>query len=320
MGQGESHDEVPRSPTGRVPKWVMDEAAGNAPTEAVPFRSAPSTSPRLLDSPRPRRRFAGVVSLIVVVAIVLGLGWVFKGVLTGSGITSSALPPAIQRTGPPPGLEESPTRLAPVPAVAQPANSSYRVLAHQPESATPVTWSPCRPIHYTVRPLHAPKDGDKLITDSIARLSAATGLTFIRDSPTSEAPSRDRSPYQPTTYGDRWAPVLIAWATADEVPDFGVDVAGEAGPITVTGPSGRRAYVSGAVALDPAKFVQARRSGGATLERAIILHELGHLVGLDHVNDAKQLMFPRAGKTTNFQAGDLAGLAKLGSGPCTPDL
>ena len=320
MGQGDSHDEVPRSPTGRVPKWVMDEAAGNSPSEAVPFRAAPSTSTPLLASPRPRRRFLGVVALVVAIALVLGVAWSMKGIVAQSRDTAAALPAPAQRSAPPPGVEESPTRLAPVPVVAKPASQSFRFLVNQPESTTPATWSPCRPIHYTVRPLHAPKGGDTLITDSIAELSAATGLTFIRDSPTSEAPSNDRSAYQPKTYGDRWAPVLITWATADEVPDFGVDVAGEAGPIAVVSPNGSRTFVSGTVALDPVKFAQAKQVGGTASEQAILLHELGHLVGLAHVNDKKQLMFPSTGKVTTYQAGDLAGLAKLGSGPCAPSV
>ena len=82
---------------------------------------------------------------------------------------------------------------------------------------------------------------------AIAAVSAATGLQFVRDANTDEAPDRDRDAYQPDRYGDRWAPVLVAWAPVDEVPDFGVDVAGEAMTQRVTTPSGDEAFVTGAV-------------------------------------------------------------------------
>jgi hypothetical protein len=40
-------------------------------------------------------------------------------------------------------------------------------------------------------------------------------------------------------------------------------------------------------------------------------------VGLDHVDDPAQLMYPTTGMPT-FQAGDLTGLAELGRGDCAP--
>lgn len=51
----------------------------------------------------------------------------------------------------------------------------------------------------------------------------------------------------------------------------------------------------------------------------MILHELGHLVGLDHVDDETQLMYPHAAKQRGFAAGDLRGLHELGLGACFRD-
>ena len=47
-----------------------------------------------------------------------------------------------------------------------------------------------------------------------------------------------------------------------------------------------------------------------------LLHELGHLVGLDHVDDPNELMYPRAAERTSYGPGDLKGLALLGAIPC----
>lgn len=51
-------------------------------------------------------------------------------------------------------------------------------------------------------------------------------------------------------------------------------------------------------------------------------HELGHLVGLDHVADPTQLMYSEGGpsQASDWGNGDLAGLNQLGSGGCFPDL
>lgn len=153
-------------------------------------------------------------------------------------------------------------------------------------------------------------------------MSAATGLRFVFDGTTTEAPSTDRRAYQPDRYGDRWAPVLVAWATPDEVPDFGVDIAGEAGSIRIGTPSGDETFVSGGVYLDPGEYRRIVAQGGRAAANAVILHEFGHLVGLDHVNDNGQIMFPRSGpgSPTEYQAGDLTGLAELGQGACQPDV
>ena len=50
-------------------------------------------------------------------------------------------------------------------------------------------------------------------------------------------------------------------------------------------------------------------------------HELGHVVGLDHVEDPTRLMNPVGGdEVTDFATGDLLGLAQLGRGRCFPEI
>jgi Matrixin. len=201
-------------------------------------------------------------------------------------------------------------------------STSFRFEATQASSpTTPVTFSPCRPIHYVVRSANAFAGSDAVITRSVAAVSAATGLRFMFDGATTEAPSNDRQPYQKVRYGDRWAPVLIAWATADEVPDFGVDIAGETSTQKVRRPNGQLAYVTGSIYLDSPTAAALQLQGRQSIEETIVEHELGHLVGLAHVNDLSQVMYPQTtGTVFGYQAGDLAGLSALGRGTCTPDI
>jgi hypothetical protein len=310
-------DDIPRSPSGRIPQWVLDQALGK-PVGPVPFRPPTDVAP-----PRRRSRTPRIlVVLCVLVPILLLVGvaardhrWPFGNPAASAEPVGAV--PGVARQAPPPGLEESTAPLgAPPDVAAGPEGDGYRFSQHQDATGGPVTWSPCRPIHYVVRTAHQPEGGKALLRDAVAQVSAATGLRFVDDGTTDEGPSEDRGAYQPERYGDRWAPVLIAWATADEVPDFGVDVAGEAGPIWVTPASGASVYVSGVVYLDPAKLAGAPPAAA----KAVVLHELGHLVGLAHVNDAGAVMFPRASGVTAYASGDLAGLAALGRGACRPDV
>lgn len=70
-------DDLPRSPTGRVPQWVVDEAAGRA-VEPTGWRSPPGAQ---LHAPLPARRSRPVAPVVLLVLLV-GLGgtwWLTDG-------------------------------------------------------------------------------------------------------------------------------------------------------------------------------------------------------------------------------------------------
>ncbi|MCY0725732.1 hypothetical protein OVW19_28745, partial [Klebsiella pneumoniae] len=76
-------------------------------------------------------------------------------------------------------------------------------------------------------------------------------------------------------------------------------------------------YVTGTVTLDAPDLDRLMdRSDGLTQVRAILLHELAHVVGLGHVDDTNELLHPSNSSRIDFGPGDLEGLALLGSGPC----
>ncbi|SDL39025.1 hypothetical protein SAMN04487916_108156 [Arthrobacter sp. ov407] len=223
---------------------------------------------------------------------------------------------------PTPGREEHDAPLGqPAPV---PATSADYAFMDTGDDGQPVKYDPCRPIHYVTRSANQPTAGPELIQQAIAAVSRSTGLVFINDGATTEAPSEQRESYQPARYGDRWAPVLIAWETTAEDPRF-TDLEDED---TILGVGGSEAvsigdtdytYVSGHLTLNAPGLQSLLELEGPAQVRGTIEHELGHVVGLDHVQDPTQLMNPSdtVGVTT-YQAGDLNGLAILGQGVCRP--
>jgi hypothetical protein len=174
-----------------------------------------------------------------------------------------------------------------------------------------------------VNPAGAPSGGDLLIKEAVQRTAEPTGLTFVDEGTTDEVWAKDREPYQPDRYGKKWAPVLIAWTTEQAEAVVDGAVAGQGGPTSVRQSDGRKVNVSGAVVLDAADIGRVLTyPDGQAKARAIVQHELGHVVGLGHTNDRTQLMYSENTdeQTGDWGTGDLAGLRQLGLGDCMPDV
>jgi hypothetical protein len=191
------------------------------------------------------------------------------------------------------------------------SSTDYRFLAVI--GGEPVRWNPCEPIHYVIDPGLAPDGSIDDVHEAIRRISSATGITFVFDGLSSEIPERDRQPYEPATYGPRWAPVLIAWVTPNQTDiafsGNGHAFAAVARPLTA--PSDPRQFVSGWIAVNeldpnPPGWSEPGDQGPT------VLHELGHIMGLNHVPSKAEIMEPSGGLVTNLGPGDREGLALLG--------
>ncbi|HEX4942143.1 MAG TPA: hypothetical protein VFW51_06390 [Actinomycetota bacterium] len=183
------------------------------------------------------------------------------------------------------------------------------------DQGTPTRWDPCEPIHYVVNAELAPPGSIEDVHEAVRRVSAATGIAFDYEGTTDEEASISREVYQFDRYGDRWVPVLIAWVDPDDS-----DIPFERGDRVAAGVAVPRiaptrledVYVSGWVAINaddpnPPGFSVPGQQG------PVILHELGHLMGLGHVRAGGELMHPSGGGVVDFGPGDREGLRRLGA-------
>lgn len=319
--QQQSAEQSPgmrQSPSGRVPQWALEEALN---TQLRAYQKE-TRRQRREKPPRRRRRRSSTSKLRVRTGalVVFVIALYFTPTVFERDIFPDVLPHLPWSNVPPRGVEASDSPLGIPPAST--GSDQYKLFDYPGLQQEFVAYDPCRPVHYVVRPDFTPAGTEGIIQEAVAEVAAATGLTFVFDGPTTEAPSPgERDPYQPELYGERWAPVLVTWTSPAEVPDLIGDTAGLGGSEIAQRPDKPVVLVAGQVMLDaPAMTEILTFQGGREHVKAIVIHELAHVVGLDHIDDPSQLMHEENTGQTHLAEGDLAGLAKLGAGPCVPEL
>lgn len=196
--------------------------------------------------------------------------------------------------------------------------SSYR-FTEKDGAGRPARWNPCEPVDIIVNPRNAPSGALTDLKKAVNIVSQSSGVRFRIIGTTTAKPTTTWGTRQWAGRPGKWAPVLIAFGR----PGTGVlDKQGGASGVTqsVYLPTGNReAIVSGTIVFNSDHTRRYRPGFGSSTSRGdLFLHELGHLAGLDHVNDPTQLMYPQLGHAKTLGRGDLAGLRKLGAGGCFP--
>jgi hypothetical protein len=257
--------------------------------------SGPAGAGQRPDSSSGHTAFATLLVLVGLVGVAIaGL------VVIGTNLVSA-------RSGPPAAEQHS------ADTAVGASSDGYEVWANN-DDGTPVRWDPCTPIELAVNDEGAPEGWRADLDRAITTIAEASGLDIRMSDSTDERPEVRRAAYQPNRYGERWAPVLVAWAIPEEgalplrTSDRGLAI-----PVAV-GVAGDRTYVTGQVVLNTERTdLRVGWEDRATSWGATILHELGHLLGLAHVDDPAQVMsrFPGEG-AIELGDGDRTGLAAVG--------
>jgi hypothetical protein len=197
------------------------------------------------------------------------------------------------------------------------SGGSYAFLATRPGTDYPITYGPCRTLPVLVNSQGEPAGGSALLLEAMAHVSDLTGLTLQYAGPSADRPGPWRDA---VLAGQREAypPALVTWSDEDESPRLEGDVVGYAGGISIRGQAiSAERFITGQVVLDAPWFAEVLDDEDRRHEaRAVILHELGHLVGLGHATDSRELMFPSYVGQRDFGPGDRAGLERLGGQDC----
>jgi hypothetical protein len=215
-----------------------------------------------------------------------------------------------------------PRALAPTRTVAGPVSAAltatgpatttvggYAFMA-EPTPGDPIRWAACVPVHWVFNPNHAPTGGFRAVQSAVARVAAATGLTFVYDGTASATPT---SSYLATP----GRPLLIGWSSSTEsslLANQPLNLVGMTQSTWSRDAANGFHITSGVIAFSDRVVAPAT---GPSSWFTFALHELGHAVGLAHTADATQIMHASIPPTrSDYGSGDLAGLRRVGASGC----
>ena len=176
-------------------------------------------------------------------------------------------------------------------------------------------WDPCQVIGWRVNVNQATAGALADAKAAFHKLGQATGLKFRYRGTTSVIPQLDSNSRFPSD-----TQIVVAWARKGQTSMFDYDRTADAvgSPYAYDGyhnGDGTSAYriVSGGVVIDSQLKLKAGYGTGIT-RGDILLHELGHVMGLGHYDSGSEIMNPIMTRgAARYGKGDLAGLEAHGA-------
>ena len=254
-------------------------------------------------------RFYVLFGLGLAVAVAAG---VLIASLLGGGATAAT---PIAAGGPSPSHHPSPATEAP------PRQDAHTRFFATDAKGFPDRWNPCQPIHWILNLRDAPPGALPSVLGAIARVSRATGIEFVFDGETHTTATIQVTSQMRAPWG-AWRPLLIAWGDRSFILKFTDPnhVAAVGIPRPGSGSTAHE-YVSGLVIVNAGTDIPLGFGRRWSLG-VVLMHELGHVMGLAHVPSGHEIMWSPSvdgavarpdPRQNTYGEGDLAGLAAVGS-------
>lgn len=291
---------------------VASAAAFSAPTPATPGTAGPA----------PATRAASPALLTTVLEpLVLEGDRVVAGrpqittVIDAPGFDRTALDTVAPATASTTGRAVAAGPTPKIPTAAQRKRLQYHLIGYKGLAAR---WDRCTPIGWRLKK-GGPKGAAKRVKEALRRTSAVTGLKFVYRGTTSAMPAKGRFP---AAVPDDTL-LIVGWATEKQVPGLRGGTVGLGGPSYDdgwNGPGTAPQIHKGQVLIDLETERKLRPGFGPMSSGSVLLHEIGHAVGLEHVTSPAEVMSPYVSpyNSGTWGKGDKRGLRKLYAIGCFP--
>jgi hypothetical protein len=263
---------------------------------------------------RPRGRSPLFAAFVVAFLLTLVLALAIRSLLVDPSGDRAAPTPTRGSDGPSatPSPSETPS---PSPSRRPMVDGAFRFLERV--GGNPVRWDPCQTITFAVNTGGAAPPVIPDLREALRRVTRATGVAFRSVGGTGEF---FFSAYERMRYGGVGrSELIVIWVDHERYESILRRVGDRRPSIafakTMAGIyADQDQYFGGIIVVDE-EATSTRGFGYRYAHGSVLLHELGHIMGLDHVKDPDQLMY--SGRHPNFGLrdfgdGDLEGLRRLG--------